>query len=182
MLRRNQGYTGDLSEGNFTTTNQVKAMLVEDRLKWETRFLGLCATMPHYIRMPQWFFTHGAAGKKMFEATCFRFPFKSTEEGYALYGQTSGKIVLGFPERLYGWIEDVPPRINVVVGHDCRGDNEPLLQTGAAGGRVIFLDTGSSKLDRFENGHLSAMSLLIAERKKIGLLLENERFYDERTL
>jgi protein phosphatase len=182
MFQRNKGFTGKLSEGAMVTVNQVKAMLPRDRLVWETRFLGLCSTMPHYIRFPQYFFTHGAATPKMLDATAFRFHPKSREESFAMYGETTGEYVNGFPERIYDWVEEIPGRTTVVVGHDCRSDGLPLIQHGKAGGRAIFLDTASSKTDRLPNGHLSGMSLDFSERKGVGLILENETFYSEHDL
>lgn len=185
MLRRNQGFDGKISGGNLVTINQIKAMGAnnpQDRFSWETRFMGLCETMPHMIRMPGYTFVHGAIGPHMLDSTEFRFTPESAQESFAMFGQSTGKIVNGFPERIYDWVDEIPPRMTVVVGHDCRQSTEPLIHEGAAGGRVIFLDTGSSKPDRFENGHLSAMSLQITSRRKMGFILENEAFYDERDL
>lgn len=182
LFEAEHGFSGDLSPGNLPTVNQIKAMMPQERFEWETRFIGLCATMPHSVRMGQWLFVHGAAGKKMFDEAPFRYPPNTPEESFAMYGETTGKIVRGFPERIYDWVDMVPPRMNVVVGHDCRSDTEAFVQVGAAGGRAVFLDTGSSKPDRFPNGHLTAMSLEIVSRKKIGYVLENERFHSEHDL
>ena len=40
----------------------------------------------------------------------------------------------------------------VVVGHDPRDKNEPMIVVNPKGGKVVFLDTGSSK-----GGKLSSM-------------------------
>lgn len=184
MFRRNQGFDGNISKGNLVTTNQIKALGAESaqkRFEWETRFLGLCEQMPHQIRMPGYTFVHGAIGPHMLDSTEFRFTPESAQESFAMFGQSTGRIVAGFPERLYNWVDEIPPRMTVVVGHDFRQDT-PLVQTGTAGGRAIFLDTGSSKPDRSENAHLSALALTITSRRKMGYILENERFFDEREL
>lgn len=175
------GYQGHLSEGNDVTVNQLKAMSREDRLKWETRFIGMCALMPHTIRMPRYFFTHGAALPSMLDTTEFRFCPDSTEESFAVFGQTTGKHINGFPERIYDWVDEIPPRQTVVVGHDCR-QSFPLIHAGKEGGRAIFLDTGSSKPDRLDGACLSGMVLEIDNRKKIGFVLDNERFVSENDL
>lgn len=176
------GFTGELSEGNDVTINQLKAMMPEDRFKWETRFIGMCALMPHVYRMPRYFFVHGAANQRMLASDDFRFEPDSSEEGLACYGQTSGARVNGFPERIYDWVNEIPPRQTVVVGHDCRCETYPLIAAGTAGGRGIFLDTGSSKPARFPEGRLSGMVLEIVNKKKVNFVLENEKFISEHDL
>lgn len=176
------GFTGELSEGNAVTFNQLKAMMPEDRLKWETKFIGMCALMPHSYRLPRYFFVHGAASPKMLETSCFRFDDDSPEESFACYGETTGEMVNGFPERIYEWVNEVPPRQTVVVGHDCRCETYPFIAAGTAGGRAVFLDTGSSKPDRFPEGHLSGMILEIENRKKVGFIVDNEKFISELDL
>lgn len=176
------GFTGELSEGNAVTINQLKAMMPEDRLKWETKFIGLCALMPHAIRMPRYYFVHGAANPRMLDTSAFRFDEDSTEESLACYGETTGEYINGFPERIYNWVDEVPPRQTVVVGHDCRCETFPLITAGKAGGRAVFLDTGSSKPERFPEGRLSGMVLEIDHKKKEGFVLVNEKFISEHDL
>jgi hypothetical protein len=182
LFATEKGFTGELSEGNEVTVNQLKAMMPEDRFKWETKFIGMCALMPHTYRFPRYFFVHGATNTRMLDATNFRFDEDSAEESLACYGETTGKKVNGFPERIYKWVNEVPPRQTVVVGHDCRSETYPLIVSGLAGGRAIFLDTGSSKPDRFPDGGLSGMVLEIDHKKKVGFVLENEKFVVERDL
>jgi AAA domain/Calcineurin-like phosphoesterase len=174
------GFDGNLSSGNDVTVNQLKAMSAADRFAWETRFLGLCQQMPHMIRLPGYVLAHGAVETHMLDEDYpFRFLPESAQESFAMFGQTTGKVVNGFPERVYDWVDQLPPRLTAIVGHDCRQETEPFVQQGAAGGRAIFLDTGSSKPERFAEGHLSAMSLRITSRRKMGYILENERFISE---
>lgn len=176
------GYAGELSHGNDVTVNQLKVMgaaSAADRLRWETRFIGMYGLMPHAIIFPRYFFTHGAANPRMLTMDVFRYPPDSVEESLAVFGETTGKVVNGIPERIYNWVNAIPPRQTVVVGHDCRCETYPFIAAGEAGGRAVFLDTGSSKPDRFPEGRLSAMALTIESKKKIGFVLENERFYSE---
>ena len=67
--------------------------------------------------------------------------------GRAIFGQVTGvRGADGFPIRLTGWIDRIPPGLTVLVGHDNRSrDGRPLVLTGARGGRAIFLDTGAGK-------------------------------------
>lgn len=181
-VRRKGVYEGTLSPGNDVTINQLKAMDSADRFEWETRFFGLCDLLPHFVRMPRYFFVHGAANESMLNRTEFRFNPKTPEESLAMFGEGTGEFINGFPERKYDWINEIPPRQTVVVGHDCRSPWYPYVTTGTAGGRAIFLDTGSSKPERYEDGRLSAMRLDIEWNKRSGFTLENERFFSDRDL
>ena len=81
-----------------------------------------------------------------------------------MYGETSGKFIGGYPERLYNWVETVPSRYTAVVGHAVLSTDGPVTKQGQ-GGKAIFLDTGSSKEISDYNegtsvkGHLSWMDL-----------------------
>ena len=67
--------------------------------------------------------------------------------GRAIFGQVTGRRAPdGFPIRLAGWVDRIPPWLTVVVGHDNRSrDGRPVTMTGQRGGRAIFLDTGAGK-------------------------------------
>ena len=70
----------------------------------------------------------------------------------ALYGEPTGRMQPdGYPERSLRWVDRIPAGLTVYCGHDRRsGDGRPLVRRGAAGGTVVFLDTGAGK-----GGHLS---------------------------
>ena len=74
-----------------------------------------------------------------------------TAEARMMYGETNGKMMDdGYPVRLYNWIEEVPMGKTIIVGHDRmpvfdKPITEPLHQTNANGGKVIFMDTGCGK-------------------------------------
>jgi len=179
LFANDKGFTGELSHGNDVTVNQIKAMTDVDRLHFETRFIGMCRLLPHFARFPRYYAVHGAATPKMLDADEFAFNRNSKQEAFAVFGQTSGKTVDGNPERIYDWVEQIPPRMTVVVGHDCRCQTVPYVTRGAAGGQAVFLDTGSSKPDRFPHGRLSGMALDIEYQKREGFRLVNERFYSD---
>jgi hypothetical protein len=60
----------------------------------------------------------------------------------------------GYPNRIYTWIDSIPANHTVVVGHDPRKTDHPMMVTNGVRGRAIFLDTGSSK-----GGKLSCMTV-----------------------
>lgn len=81
-------------------------------------------------------------------------------EAYNMYGNSDNKTLIEFrgekyPIRLYNWVEDVPPGVNLFVGHDPRPmigkpdfDNfqvTPLSHKNAQSGVTTFLDGGSGK-------------------------------------
>jgi protein phosphatase len=180
---KSMGFTGTLSTGNEITVNQIKSMRETDRYMWETYFIGMCATMPHFLQMDRLLLTHGACTNSMWGRDEFRFNPNTNEENYALFGETDGTIVNGFPNRLYNWVDDIPARHTVIVGHDIRSDISPFIHTGEQGGVAIFLDTGSSKPERYPNAHLSAVSYEISHNKKKKIYsLENEQFHSELNL
>lgn len=74
----------------------------------------------------------------------------------ALFGETTGRARPdGSPERIYGWVDRIPHGMTVYCGHDMRSrDGRPFVQSGDAGGRAVFVDTGAGK-----GGHLSWIDL-----------------------
>ena len=152
---RGDGFRGTEGHGNAVTFNQIRAMDPVTRIEWEQRFIGLFEMSPDTIEMDDWLFVHAAAHPAMWGNNMFRFHRHSTLETYAIYGETTGRTGLdGFPERLYNWVNKVPPGKTVVVGHAIRSVHEPMVVRGNAGGEVIFLDTGSSKSLDNVPGHL----------------------------
>lgn len=137
---RGDGFRGRVSHGNEATVNRLKALSPRERLLWEEQFLALVNLSPDWIEFGDWLLVHGAAHPKMWGNTIFRAPKNSVLESYALYGETTGDYEGGYPVRKYDWIEHIPPRKSVVVGHAVRSVDEPLCH-----GRAVFLDTGSSK-------------------------------------
>lgn len=63
----------------------------------------------------------------------------------------------GYPNRIYDWTMDVPSGRTVIVGHDIRSTDSPLVEINSHGGKTVFLDTGSGK-----NGKLSHVIVDIA--------------------
>ncbi len=112
------------------------------------------ARAPAWIRHENMIFVHGGFHPAMLVEPAP--PLPPARPGpllaRAIYGQTSGRVTgAGKPERLLGWVDDIPKHITVYCGHDRRStDGRPYIKTGAKGGKAIFLDTGAGK-----GGHLS---------------------------
>jgi protein phosphatase len=121
------------------------------------RTLAAILRAPAWLRHGRAFFVHGG-----FHTTMLHHappPFGGKVEGplaRALFGQTTGRRQPdGYPERVLGWVDHIPPGMTVYCGHDRRSqDGRPWTARGAAGGAAVFLDTGAGK-----GGHLSWIDL-----------------------
>lgn len=66
-----------------------------------------------------------------------------------LYGERlAGLNPDGLPIRTHGWVDRMPMGLTAIVGHDICSREAPRVAVGSAGGRAIFLDTGSGKGER----------------------------------
>lgn len=155
VQERGDGFRGRVSSGNDATVNVVKAMTPGQRSRWEADFLSLVEMSPDWIQFDNWLFAHGAGHARMWNNFLFRAHKNSSLESFAMYGQTTGKYVNGYPERIYDWVDEIPARHNVMVGHAVLSTDEPVTMHGKLGGTAIFLDTGSSKEIDGVHGHLS---------------------------
>jgi hypothetical protein len=172
VRERGEGFEGNISHGNDFTVNVVKAMTPARRAAWEAKFLALVDLSPDWIALGRYLFVHGAAHHSIWGDTLFRADRNSKREAMAMYGETTGEYVNGFPERLYNWVDDVPARHIAVVGHAVLSTDGPLTKENDNGGKAIFLDTGSSKeIDVVDGeklippvrGHLSWMDLTLTK-------------------
>lgn len=121
------------------------------------RALAAFRAAPAWAWRAPYFFVHAAFHPAM--CTQAPPPFSPHVRGLlgrALYGQTTGRLQPdGYPERRHDWVDRIPAGLTVFCGHDNRsGNGQPLRLRGAAGGEVVFLDTGAGK-----GGHLSWIDL-----------------------
>ena len=105
---------------------------------------------PAWLRIGRLFCVHAAFHDAMLQHPAPPEAGRHKAEGLvgrAIFGQVTGaKGADGFPIRLIGWVDRIPPGLTVLVGHDNRSrDGRPVTITGARGGRAIFLDTGAGK-------------------------------------
>src|SRR5262249_34031922 len=134
---------------------------------------------------------HAAVLPSMWGNPIFRAIPKTLEEVYAMFGETSGNKIGGYPERLYNWVSKIETGKTAVVGHAIR-NADPLITNNGNGGRAIFLDTGSSKtikpslmlpeerqhVHEEAPGRLSWMDLGLRETKK-GVSIDFNGFGNE---
>ena len=163
VRERGEGFEGNITHGNDFTVNVVKAMTPARRAAWEAKFLSLVNLSPDWIALGRFMFTHAAVHHSIWGDTLFRADRNSKREAMSLYGETTGKTVNGFPERLYNWVDDIPPRHTAVVGHAALSTDAPVIKENDKGGKAIFLDTGSSKEIDGVQGHLSWMDLTLTK-------------------
>lgn len=125
----------------------------------KARAVAEIAAAPPWLRLGSWFFVHAAWHPRMRHlpppgdaGTGKPDPVLSR----ALFGQVTGRTRPdGYPERVYDWVDWIPPGLTVHCGHDRRSpDGRPYVQEGALGGLAMFLDTGAGK-----GGHLSWLDL-----------------------
>lgn len=125
-------------------------------LKAETA--AMLGAAPAWLRWGDTVFVHAAFHRAMLyeDAPPVGLVHAEGAMARALYGQTTGRIQGdGYPERVLGWVDEIPPHVTVYCGHDRRSpDGRPLVRRGMLGGRAIFLDTGAGK-----GGHLSWIDL-----------------------
>jgi protein phosphatase len=123
------------------------------------RAVAEIARAPAWLTLGAWGFVHGGWHVAMqHQASPPDAGARKPDQllSRALYGQVTGRMQAdGFPERLHGWVDRIPPGFTVYCGHERRStDGRPYRQRGSGGGEAVFMDTGASK-----GGHLSWVDL-----------------------
>jgi hypothetical protein len=112
-------------------------------------FVRAYAAAPLWINRNDYTFVHGAFHPDMIDhddpGAIVPRAGREKLRYLALFGQ--GRIAPGetLPSRTYGWTRTIPAARTVVVGHDVRSMDAPLVVANTSGGRAIFLDTGAGK-------------------------------------
>lgn len=141
IMRWLDGHRVRLSDGNRTTTQALNQLGDTAKGRWVGRFRGLYQNSRLIDSIFNVTFAHGAihpdywtngTETKVIENTAF---FGEVDETRSQPER---------PIRSYRWAESVPCDRYVVVGHDRRAAL-PFVQTNAANGHAVFLDTGSGK-------------------------------------
>ncbi|MEZ5824512.1 MAG: metallophosphoesterase [Geminicoccaceae bacterium] len=106
-------------------------------------------TVPYALRLASLFIVHGGFGVRMLDIDPLPPPLRAR----AIYGQPSRERKSdGKPQRLYRWVNEIPPDMTVLIGHDpCCGDCL-LERRGTRGGRAVHIDSAAGK-----GGPLSAV-------------------------
>ncbi len=141
--------------GLAATVAQVKQ--APDRNGLRDFVLTVTANLPYWLDLDGLFCVHAAYKPELHEIGDLRpllrrsHPRARALRAHVLFGENDGRRRPdGYPLRTYHWVTDIPPGLTVVIGHDVRSTDKPVLLSNDQGGRCVMLDTGSSK-----GGHLS---------------------------
>lgn len=151
-----------LSESNLVTVRQIDALPPEERVTALRRLAGFLRGCRQHLEIDRTMFVHAAAHRTLFGQTGHRLHGEA--EIYAMFGQTDGVREPTpdghrYPQRLYGWVNLLPPDRRVIVGHDIQSLEAPVVMSSADGqSQALFLDTGCGK-----GGCLSAAVLEIVD-------------------
>lgn len=146
-----------VADGLGRTLQQLEA--APDGAALAERMVREVAAAPAWLRLGLRFFVHAGWHPRMLHAppppdagACKPDPVVSR----ALFGQVTGRLRPdGYPERLHGWVDQIPEGVTAYCGHDRRStDGRPFTERGSLGGCAVFLDTGAGK-----GGHLSWLDL-----------------------
>lgn len=156
IMRWLDGHKSRLSEGNRVTTNALAALGDSARDRWTGRFRGLYGASAFMRSIDNVTFAHAAVHPSFWAAG---EKTRVTNE-FALFGEidTSGATGERYT-RTYKWVDAIPPGQTVVVGHDARSTQHPVIHPGANGGVAYFVDTGAGK-----GGELSSVDFRFAEK------------------
>jgi hypothetical protein len=108
------------------------------------------AERPLWRRAGRWFFVHGGFHPAMLRQEEGPRAAAKEKAGWlaarALYGETDGtKRPDGFPVRTYRWVDLIPAKISVAIGHDVVSTETIVRRHGRSGGEVVHLDTGADR-------------------------------------
>lgn len=153
-----------LSSANKETIDIIESMSQYQRERFENKFRALINLSRNHWVFGNVIFTHGAIDPHMYNIHSARLNGKF--ETLALFGEVDSNNRLredGYPNRTYGWVDDIPNNHIAIVGHDIRSTLKPHVVKGSLGGEAIFMDTGCGK-----GGRLSTCDLMITNNQNSG--------------
>lgn len=147
-----------INAGLKCTEDQIESLSEEKKESFFDTFDWLFEKSPLVARIGNLRFVHGGLDPAYWVSTEFKKTMNRKIRETAYFAQIyPGKHDAdNHPVKRYDWITKIKKDVTVAVGHDIKSKHEPEIRTNAQGGRVIFLDAGSSKGGR----------LLAAEFKK----------------
>jgi Calcineurin-like phosphoesterase len=145
------------ADGLGRTLTQLEA--APDGAALAERMVREVASAPAWLRLGERFFVHAGWHPRMLHEAPPPGAGAAKPDpvvSRALYGQVTGRIRPdGYPERVHGWVDQIPAGVTAYCGHDRRStDGRPYVDCGSLGGCAVFLDTGAGK-----GGHLSWLDL-----------------------
>lgn len=137
-------YRGTISSGMQKTVHELRQL--KNRAAFKSAWAAIeSMSRQHYV-IKDLLFTHGAATPDLWYIKDHR---PHGEHGQlAYFGEIDNEAPRredGYPNRIYNWVQKIPAGRTVIVGHDIRSKDEPFIDDNPAGGRAVFLDTGSGK-------------------------------------
>lgn len=137
-------FRGQISHGMQKTVDELHSLT--DRRPFGAAWQAMESLCRQHYVWGDRLFTHAAATVGLWDSKDHR---PHGEHGQlAYFGQVDKAVPFredGYPNRVYDWVNDVPAGRTVVVGHDIRSKNAPMIVENSGGGKAIFLDTGSGK-------------------------------------
>jgi predicted kinase len=137
-------YRGQIGHGMQKTVDEIHKL--KDRRAFAAAWQAMeCLSRQHYVWGNR-LFTHAAATPTLWNNRDHR-PH-GVDGQLAYFGQVDKDTPFredGYPNRVYDWVNTVPTGKTVVVGHDIRSKDQPMVIENDMGGTAIFLDTGSGK-------------------------------------
>ena len=143
LLRAVQGRAVQLSPIHEASLAQIAR-----RPGLETRFACWGETAPLFAAGQGWMFAHAGFDPAMMTlredcaASSTPLPKRTYERlrGRALFGAPTGRVdAAGHPERSLDWVRELPPGMQMVVGHDCRSNSHVLRVAGDSNGAAAYL-------------------------------------------
>lgn len=139
-----KGYRGKVGHGMNKTLSEIAALADNKVFAAKWRALETISRQ-HYV-LDDLLFTHGAATAEMWNIDSHRL--NGVHGQLAFFGQVHDTEPFredGYPNRVYNWTDWIAAGKTVVVGHDIRSTEDPVVVKNNNGGTAIFLDTGSGK-------------------------------------
>jgi len=150
-------FRGRLSDANLLTCQEILSLSDERRRKFLAAWNALKSWSSNHLVLDKFLFTHGAATPSMWHIRERRLTH--LESNMAFFGEVDNDVPVksdGYPNRVWNWVEKIPPDHTVVVGHDWldRVTNLVVEKPNSQGGRAVVVDCGSSK-----GGQLAGMEI-----------------------
>lgn len=141
IMRWIDGHRVRLSDGNRMTTRALESLTPAARAKWVGRFRGLYQNGELIKKIGAVTFAHAAVHPSIWkEALINRYV-----ENHAFFGEVDDRTKSERPVLSHRWVDAIPEGHVVVVGHEIRSYQAPVVQTGLGAGKAVFLDTGCGK-------------------------------------
>lgn len=150
----------EIKGGIVQTIEQLNRLGDAKLAAFEDKFHALMSHARHHIVFEaggqQILTVHASGTRKMWKNKVNRLV--GFDENRAVFGeidQAKPKLADGYPNRQYNWVDEIPAKHKIYVGHAVLSVDAVLIKKGKLGGKAIFVDTGSAKEILGKEGFLS---------------------------